>query len=185
MKKVMMLVAVAVIAAVAQAANVDWSLSASKSHKIYGTDGTTVFGKTDGDVAYLVLTSEIANIAEALANGSLSTATAGVIGETTAFNTYGGIATKTASSSQISAATTYDFSILLVNGDQYLAFGSQNQMTSDADTVREGVFSYSEYEVVKASSGWQTAGGGNVPEPTSGLLLLVGGAMLALRRKQK
>ena len=28
-------------------------------------------------------------------------------------------------------------------------------------------------------------GGGDVPEPTSGLLLLVGGAMLALRRKQK
>ncbi len=27
--------------------------------------------------------------------------------------------------------------------------------------------------------------GGDVPEPTSGLLLLVGGAMLALRRKQK
>ena len=26
---------------------------------------------------------------------------------------------------------------------------------------------------------------GDVPEPTSGLLLLVGGAMLALRRKQK
>lgn len=30
-----------------------------------------------------------------------------------------------------------------------------------------------------------TGGGSGVPEPTSGLLLLVGGAMLALRRKQK
>ena len=30
-----------------------------------------------------------------------------------------------------------------------------------------------------------SGGGGDVPEPTSGLLLLVGGAMLALRRKQK
>jgi hypothetical protein len=31
-----------------------------------------------------------------------------------------------------------------------------------------------------------TGGGGEtIPEPTSGLLLLVGGAMLALRRKQK
>ena len=28
-------------------------------------------------------------------------------------------------------------------------------------------------------------GGGDAPEPTSGLLLLIGGAMLALRRKQK
>ena len=31
----------------------------------------------------------------------------------------------------------------------------------------------------------KAGGGGDVPEPTSGLLLLVGGAMLALRRKQK
>ena len=31
----------------------------------------------------------------------------------------------------------------------------------------------------------QSGGSGGVPEPTSGLLLLVGGAMLALRRKQK
>ena len=36
-----------------------------------------------------------------------------------------------------------------------------------------------------ASAGWTKSGGGtDVPEPTSGLLLLVGGAMLALRRKR-
>ena len=36
----------------------------------------------------------------------------------------------------------------------------------------------------KWSSNW-ASGGSDVPEPTSGLLFLVGGAMLALRRKQK
>ena len=42
-----------------------------------------------------------------------------------------------------------------------------------------------------SSLSWKPGGvsggssGGGVPEPTSGLLLLVGGAMLALRRKQK
>lgn len=43
-----------------------------------------------------------------------------------------------------------------------------------------------------SSAGWATPGGGGgggesggVPEPTSGLLLLVGAGMLALRRKQK
>ena len=38
------------------------------------------------------------------------------------------------------------------------------------------------------TSGWSSISGGgssDAPEPTSGLLLLVGGAMLALRRKQK
>ena len=38
----------------------------------------------------------------------------------------------------------------------------------------------------QTSSGWTpVSGGGDIPEPTSGLLLLIGGAMLALRRKQK
>lgn len=37
-----------------------------------------------------------------------------------------------------------------------------------------------------ASQGFSPAGGGgDIPEPTSAMLLLVGGAMLALRRKQK
>ena len=35
------------------------------------------------------------------------------------------------------------------------------------------------------SSSWGGSGGSGVPEPTSGLLLLVGAGMLALRRKQK
>ena len=36
-----------------------------------------------------------------------------------------------------------------------------------------------------AVGGWQEGPGAGTPEPTSGLLLLLGGAMLALRRKQK
>ena len=36
---------------------------------------------------------------------------------------------------------------------------------------------------IEAAGGWPAGEG--APEPTSGLLLLVGGAMLALRRKQK
>ena len=36
-----------------------------------------------------------------------------------------------------------------------------------------------------AAAGWSDAGGGGIPEPTSGLLLLIGGSLLALRRKQK
>ena len=36
-----------------------------------------------------------------------------------------------------------------------------------------------------ASKGWSDAGGGGIPEPTSGLLLLIGASLLGLRRKQK
>jgi hypothetical protein len=38
---------------------------------------------------------------------------------------------------------------------------------------------------ITASSMTAFSGGGAIPEPTSGLLLLVGAGMLALRRKQK
>ena len=46
--------------------------------------------------------------------------------------------------------------------------------------IPEGVLDISDL----ASAGWTKTGGSDVPEPTSGLLLLVGGAMLALRRKR-
>ena len=39
--------------------------------------------------------------------------------------------------------------------------------------------------ITKTAQSGGGGGSGDVPEPTSGLLLLVGGAMLALRRKQK
>ena len=42
-----------------------------------------------------------------------------------------------------------------------------------------------EYLVPFTESRAAARGQGGIPEPTSGLLLLVGGAMLALRRKQK
>ena len=55
-------------------------------------------------------------------------------------------------------------------------------LTVDAQSalLPEGVLDISDL----ASAGWTKTGGGDVPEPTSGLLILLGGAMLALRRKR-
>ena len=49
MKKLVVMLGVACVALLSQAASIDWSLSASKSNKNYGADGTTVFGKTSGE----------------------------------------------------------------------------------------------------------------------------------------
>ena len=102
---------------------------------------------------------------------------------------------------------------LLVKDDDYYGEGSTAAMTGGSHTFYAVLFDSdtvagaSNYQVFGAfnvnvpgsgagnldmdltgltSSGWTAvSGGGDIPEPTSGLLLLIGGAMLALRRKQK
>ena len=62
-------------------------------------------------------------------------------------------------------------------GDANLAFDISTSTIKASDLTTTGT-----------GAGWymykQASGGGDIPEPTSGLLLLVGGAMLALRRKR-
>ena len=79
----------------------------------------------------------------------------------------------------------------------FVAISGDNVYQSSAITIdtiaaigsTEAAFG-TQKSATQAASAWKTvgggsSGGGDVPEPTSGLLLLVGGAMLALRRKQK
>ena len=178
MKKIVVMFGVACVALLSQAASIDWSLSASKSNKNYGADGTTVLGKTAGDMAYLLLASDAAALTSA------SDVASKALGSQNTFNSNGGFASVTATSSKLSENTAYDFAVVLVQGDQFLVTSSKTATTSDADTVREVPFSYA--NVQASTSGWGTGGGGGgIPEPSSALLLLMGGAMLALRRKQK
>lgn len=86
--------------------------------------------------------------------------------------------------------TTYNYYLVLVNGDEY-----QSTPYSYAARDPAGTPAASSYTTEIASTSISTtpfytgggSGGGTdpLPEPTSGLLLLVGGAVLALRRKQK
>lgn len=55
--------------------------------------------------------------------------------------------------------------------------GAESYMTQDVDFGDPDGWAE-----ISTSTAWQ---GGGVPEPTSGLLLLVGGSLLALRRKRK
>ena len=80
------------------------------------------------------------------------------------------------------------YAVLVQSGDRY-SFYDAGQIT--------GTTAASAPTSIMVNPDWQgtatlTSGGfvvahqsGGVPEPTSGLLLLIGGAMLALRRKQK
>ena len=90
----------------------------------------------------------------------------------------------------LTKGTSYDYYLVIVNGDNYMAQSysyTARDATDGVDmdaiaTIKAGSAVSSGMTPFSTGGG---SGGGGVPEPTSGLLLLVGGAMLALRRKQK
>lgn len=91
----------------------------------------------------------------------------------------------------LTTGTSYDYYLVLVNGDNYYSQAysytardgaASVDMTAIATSVAPATIAAG---MTPFSTGGGGGGSGGVPEPTSGLLLLVGGAMLALRRKQK
>ena len=175
MKKVIMFVATLICAVATQAASINWNSGTIQ------IDGATV-GK--GDVnGYLYLVTEdeynaldFSDGKAAYDNYKAKTATAtaastktGTIKLTSTANVgdtqYAVIIYETSDASQFIISKGYDS----VND-----LGVQNNLGSQNIITAPGATSWA-----------STSGGGDVPEPTSGILLLVGGAMLALRRKQK
>ena len=91
----------------------------------------------------------------------------------------------------ITEGTTYNYYLVLVNGDNYTSTPYSYTGRDPAGTPAASSYTTSVASTSISTTPFSTGGGsgggegGGVPEPTSGLLLLVGGAMLALRRKQK
>ena len=172
MKKIMMFVVAAICAVAAQAASVDWGSGTIK------IDGATAGKGAVNGYLYLVSESVYSGLdfsdgkavydeykaKTASATGTSTktgvvkmTTTAG-IGETQ----YAVIIYETSDASQFILSKGYD----TVND-----LGVQSNIASGGLAVSAN------------ATGWTPTEG--TPEPSSGLLLLLGGAMLALRRKQK
>ena len=178
MKKVMFALVAVLMAVSAQAAAMAWSTSTA----CYMKDGTSLFNGT----MYLIDAATISqsDLITALKDG-------GSISDyaiTSAAATSGKIAATTldpitsVSGTKYAGDTSVSFYTVAISGDDVFASASKTVTLSDVGTTKLG-FSLS--TASKAADAWQSTGGGDVPEPTSGLLLLIGGAMLALRRKQK
>ena len=185
MKKIVFALAAVAMAICAQAASIDWSVTANT----WTLDGGTKPAK--GTTVYLIDTASLAAITSAIDGGttSFTTSDVGVLSVATTANTKGQITTTSATSSALTAGTSYNVAYMVIQDGKYFVSGAQSVTAYDpTDPV------YSEPQAVTFAAGafsnpltpggWTDAGGGT-PEPTSGLLLLVGGAMLALRRKQK
>ena len=175
MKKLMFGLALVAVGLGVQAAQIDWQIDAKA---IKAEDGSNLSGET----AYLMMFESAAAASTyqgKLADGSVKLADATAAAIDSATSTYtttksaGKIDKRTATVSSANAGDKAYFAILVTSGDKFvLGAADQAQFYTPGD----------------AQTGWNSNGSGgstDVPEPTSGLLLLVGGAMIALRRKQK
>ena len=182
MKKIMFTLAIGLIVASVQANAVKWELTTTASSTYYGTSADL-----STYTAYLVQesdwTGKLADLENAVAQASWATSK-----DTGTARQY-----KTGSVESTTTLATGDksFYIVLSDGSNYWASDAKTATVYEAGSTDPNnkaiTIQLSGASAITTASLQSFSGGGSggVPEPTSGLLLLVGGAMLALRRKQK
>ena len=194
MKKIMIAIAAVAIAAVSQAAVVNWQIGSFTGPGAGGKGwGETLIGGK-GYTATLLVSASIAGDAEkGYKLGELITFDGGdVLKDDEIADGYGWGTTSDSlandatyyaqviieykDSTLASQIVSFDTSALSGSGDPAFALADETYNVS----ALPGESLDATYGVFKAA-GWQAAA---VPEPTSGLLLLLGMAGLALRRKQ-
>ena len=190
MKKIMILMAVVASAVAANAATIMWS--ATKGY-LYEAGGESKV--TSGSAYLMVLTAgyDQSDLVSAFvtAKGD-STATLAAMGASGAFAEGAGTI---GSNSRITGgestyAMTADASVYFVvfNGNNMFISDTVNasydSVTGEASASFAAMSTSSKAAALDATKGYTSAGWYAVPEPTSGLLILVGLAGLALRRRR-
>ena len=194
MKKLMIAAAIVCAAAFAQAATVSWQIKLSSATKILDQTGNSWTKSGTANTAqtvYLMLAADTNTFVDHLKAGTLTSSD--YLDSTSSGFTAATGAMSAAKVSPNDAKITTDaqaFNVVLVykdgdGKDWYQissATASSNARASEGDAAQV-LF---ETGVVFAGSqtGWQAVSSGAAPEPTSGLLLLLGVAGLALKRKR-
>ena len=183
MKKVMFAFAVALLAFGAQAASVNWSGS-----NVYAGDGSS--NKGSGYVGYLFLVSDYAaaDVAAAIDAGNWATVSGKAHAQqyTTTAGKYAGAATASDVADALAGTSQTAYAVIFNAGsvDAATKYYITSTKTMTINSVGSTTFALGSQAASQTAS-WGTVPTSGTPEPTSALLLLVGGAMLALRRKQK
>ena len=191
MKKLIVMAGVVLGVIASEAATVQWNSGTiydSENNKVGAGAIEAILWESTSSTAFSSLTGQ--DLYDAYKAGTVDTLVSGATVKTGS-STALGAANLTTGTSYDSGTTVYA-ALLYVEtaNDNYIsnfaqATASSAKVTTSDLTKYEGG-SYLGTANGPAISGWTSGGGsGGVPEPTSGLLLLVGGAMLALRRKQK
>ena len=184
----MLTLAVVVCAATMQAAvTINWGVGANALKTSAGAS----IGKDK--TVYLIDAGSSATIAAAILGGTWSNTMAGMLGSAATANTKGTISAASNAMtlpSGYAAGTAYDFAILAFDGDAFQISDSMNKEVYDPTSTTYSSMQSISFDASKfgtatgtsfATKTWVTA---SVPEPTSGLLMLVGLGALALRRRK-
>lgn len=184
MKKLLVFAACAMLAAVTQAASVGWTLAGASNYAndayqffIIGQNGASSVAAITALLDAGTDTSSYAFGSGTIAASGSASVLAASSGKTLDAGTYTGFFVVFDSASPSSGSANY----AVVSGASTLT------KTIGATTASTSFASGSAASILNNADNWKSfgPGGGAIPEPTSGLLLLVGAGMLALRRKQK
>ena len=182
MKKLMVVLAAVAMAACAQAAQVKWQVAAAPTFTGQGL--TDHNGAAFTGTGYLILAADAATAAANLAkDGTLGVTTYGQ--NTTWSALSGGMDSAIASDNTLSPAAAVPFAVVLLQED---GDDLWYKVSTASDPVKPSTDLVGSPADVAFTAGTHFAGAWNsysaVPEPTSGLLLLLGVAGLALKRKR-
>ena len=181
MKKLMVILGAVVLAAGVQAATVNWSTGKFELPNANGSgfSGSTLSAATDG--AYLATIYFFTDSA-------CKTAVEGVTGTTDSTSTKTGKAFNNTTSDSFTAGSTYYTYLTLLDNTSKAELKSE-VVSFTVDPLQDPILnfwtgsgfneSFTGTTGAFPSAGWTAA-----PEPTSGLLLLLGVAGLALKRKR-
>ena len=180
MKKMMMILVAAAVGIAAQAASVDWTVSNIVPNEVKPTV-TSYTAYIIDSTAYSQGDLSKDTLATAIAAASASTA----VLATSSTATTGKVNTKFTDSYGAGDSASY-YMVVIDGSDAATATGFMVSSAKTGTVTSAGGLKMTFGNMAtSATAGWQEGPGAGTPEPTSGLLLLLGGAMLALRRKQK
>ena len=186
MKKLLMFAAVATLALASQAANLNWAISnvfqpGSTTDKVNGGAVYLFLTSASGNTASTFTTVDIADVTAALDKGDTSVLSDAVVAST--LSAVGAKSGNTGLSSSFGATSADSLTAYAIIFDAANAADAANYIVTGPKTANwaQGTSAASTLAFgTQATATWHTM----APEPTSGLLMLVGLGALALRRRR-